>query len=93
MRRPENGLLGGILGLPTTEWRDLPWSFGEAACAATVQADWAEAGRVEHVFTHFALTLLVLRAEGEMDALWSVDLAGLPSVFAKAAQTARGALL
>ena len=88
VRRPGTGLLGGMLGLPTGEWRDRPWSVDEALAAAPASADWREAGRVQHVFTHFALTLLVLRAEGDMDAIWTRDLGGLPSVFLKAAQAA-----
>ena len=92
-RRPGEGLLGGMLGLPTTEWRGRPWSLDEAVAAAPAAADWREAGRVEHVFTHFALTLLVLRAEGDGEAVWTCDLSGLPSVFLKAARAGQGALL
>jgi A/G-specific adenine glycosylase len=44
IRRPPSGLLGGMLGLP------------EAPPAA---AAWQSAGAVEHVFTHFSLTLAV----------------------------------
>jgi A/G-specific adenine glycosylase len=96
VRRPAAGLLGGMLGLPTTDWGAAPLSFDEAVAAAPVAADWREAARVEHVFTHFALTLTVLRAEAEADevaALWSRDLGGLPSVFLKAARAGAGPLL
>jgi A/G-specific adenine glycosylase len=44
---------------------------------------------VEHVFTHFSLTLRLLRAEGEAGGvIWTSrdDLAALPSVFLKAAR-------
>jgi A/G-specific adenine glycosylase len=82
-RRERRGLLGGMLGLPT-----------ETAPAA---AEWREAGTVDHVFTHFALTLRLLCAEvekrGDGGIWWPVDRlgeAGLPTLFAKAA--ARGAL-
>ncbi len=88
VRRPPKGLLGGMLALPTSEWRAARWSEGEAVEAAPVSADWQKAGEVEHVFTHFSLTLQVLRAEGEADdVIWSPhrDLGGLPSVFLKAA--------
>ena len=52
----------------------------------------AEVGEIEHVFTHFALTLQVWRAEAGdegAEVIWSgyEDLAGLPSVFLKAART------
>jgi A/G-specific adenine glycosylase len=93
VRRPDSGLLGGMLGLPTTEWRDAAWSLADGAAAAPVPAAWREIGRVEHVFTHFSLSLLVLQAEGEMEAVWTDDLSGLPTVFRKAAEAGAGALL
>lgn len=98
VRRPHKGLLGGMLGLPTGEWRGTPWAFDDAVAAAPVAAAWREAGRVEHVFTHFALTLLVLEAEAAADrpeppnAVWTRDLAVLPSVFLKAARAGLGRL-
>ena len=81
VRRPAKGLLGGMLALPT-----------EAEPAA---ADWREAGAVDHVFTHFALTMELKCAEAERrpDGIWwpveRVGEAGLPTLFAKLA--ARGA--
>ena len=51
---------------------------------------------VEHVFTHFSLTLQLLRAEGEADdVIWSPrrDLDALPSVFLKAAKAGLSNLL
>ncbi len=88
VRRPPKGLLGGMLALPTSEWRALRWSEAEAVHAAPVAADWKSVGEVQHVFTHFSLTLQILRTEGEADdVIWSSqkDLGGLPSVFLKAA--------
>ena len=88
--RPPKGLLGGMLALPTTDWRAAPWSDTEIAAAAPVAADWRPAGEIDHVFTHFALTLRVFRCETDGDvagAEWSsrADLGALPSVFLKAA--------
>ena len=78
VRRPKRGLLGGMLALPTDE--------------APADADWREGGAVDHVFTHFALTMRLLCAEaperGE-GLWWPVDRiheAGLPTLFAKLAQ-------
>jgi A/G-specific adenine glycosylase len=90
VRRPDKGLLGGMLGLPTGDWRDKPWGAAEAAAAAPTVAEWRPLGQVEHVFTHFALTLTVLQAEADApaEAVWSEDLAALPSVFLKAARLA-----
>ncbi len=88
VRRPKSGLLGGMLGLPTSAWRDEPWSLEEGRAAAPVAGDWVAVADVKHVFTHFALTLSVLRAEADAppEAVL-VDEAGLqalPSVFLKA---------
>ncbi len=88
VRRPPKGLLGGMLGLPTSDWRATPWTDAEAVAAAPVGASWRDAGEIDHVFTHFALTLRVFRAEGTMDADWTprAGLEALPSVFLKAAR-------
>ncbi|MBV9931637.1 MAG: A/G-specific adenine glycosylase [Alphaproteobacteria bacterium] len=80
VRRPPKGLLGGMLALPEEEPAD---------------ADWSEAGAVEHVFTHFALTMRLLCAKTEAagDGLWHpidrLGEAGLPTLFARLAM--RGA--
>ncbi|WP_295241259.1 A/G-specific adenine glycosylase [uncultured Brevundimonas sp.] len=82
--RPEKGLLGGMLGLPTSDW-----TTGEPSAAAPTEADWREAGAVEHVFTHFSLTLTVMTARVDADAPYrwmpiEAARAALPTVFAKA---------
>lgn len=82
VQRPAKGLLGGMLGLPTSEWGAPP-----APPTPPVAAGWREAGAVEHVFTHFSLTLSVHTAEGEGDFLWTPAdeaLKALPTVFRKA---------
>jgi len=86
VRRPDKGLLGGMVGLPTSDWT-------EAApdAAPPVPADWTEAGAVDHVFTHFSLTLTVRVATGQGDFLWLPEaeaLAALPTVFRKALKRA-----
>ncbi len=56
--RPARGLLGGMLGLPGSEW-------GEAAPEPRppFAADWRDAGvEVRHTFTHFHLRLRVMVA-------------------------------
>jgi A/G-specific adenine glycosylase len=89
VRRPPKGLLGGMLGLPTSDWRGAAWSDDEAIAAAPISGDWRDRGAVEHVFTHFSLTLRVFAAEGEFDGdvVWMPreGLGALPSVFLKAA--------
>jgi A/G-specific adenine glycosylase len=89
VRRPPKGLLGGMLALPTSDWRSSRWSEAEALAAAPAEAPWRGVGEVEHVFTHFSLTLQLLRAEGDAQGvIWSPrrDLDALPSVFLKAAK-------
>lgn len=89
IQRQPKGLLGGMLGLPTSDWRAERWSDAEALAAAPAKANWRDAGEIEHVFTHFSLTLRVFRAEGAMTAdEWASGrgLEALPSVFLKAAR-------
>jgi len=96
VRRPPKGLLGGMLALPTTDWRGMGWDEAEALAAAPTAADWRSVGEVEHGFTHFTLTLRLWRAEGEADGLiWTPrrDLDALPSVFLKAARAGLSNLL
>ena len=72
-----------MLGLPTGDWSATPTETPSLA------ADWCEMGAVEHVFTHFSLTLEVRAAavDGHDAYQWmEVDAAraALPTVFAKA---------
>ncbi len=81
VKRPDKGLLGGMLGLPTSGW-----DAGEGS-GPPVVADWVEVGTVRHVFTHFELELAVMRADGEADLIWrevAEAEATLPTVFRKA---------
>jgi len=55
-RRPERGLLGGMLGFPGSPWDG-------AGGDAPLSADWQTAGEVRHTFTHFHLILTVHYAE------------------------------
>ena len=73
-----------MLGLPTGEW-----SMTVSAEMPPLTADWREMGAVEHVFTHFSLTLEVRAAavEGHDAYQWlevGAARAALPTVFAKA---------
>jgi A/G-specific adenine glycosylase len=61
-RRPEEGLLGGMMEIPSTPWRAEPWDEAEAAPFAPVKPRRWQAlpGLVGHTFTHFHLELAVL---------------------------------
>ncbi len=54
-RRPESGLLGGMLALPTSGWD------GAGRSAPPYNGDWQSIGEVRHTFTHFHLVLEVMR--------------------------------
>ncbi|MDD9991810.1 MAG: A/G-specific adenine glycosylase [Rhodospirillales bacterium] len=65
-RRPDEGLLGGMIELPTTPWRDEPWNLAEASAHAPQPLTWqALPEPVRHGFTHFEIELLVAAAEIE----------------------------
>jgi len=74
-QRPEAGLLGGMLEVPSTHWGDASPSKREALRSAPVTTSWITvAGSVVHVFTHFRLELVVYRAIVPVDAsftLWA----------------------
>jgi A/G-specific adenine glycosylase len=89
-RRPPKGLLGGMLELPSSPWGAPP---DEPLAHAPQNAAWKMApGEVEHVFTHFRLTLAVYAARvttEKADGLWlparDLEAAGLPSLMRKVA--------
>jgi A/G-specific adenine glycosylase len=56
-RRPEKGLLGGLVEFPTTDWSK---NFAVSDTHAPLKAKWQRRiGVVRHVFTHFPLELTV----------------------------------
>jgi A/G-specific adenine glycosylase len=87
LRRPEKGLLGGMLGLPGTQWAE------KAASPPQLeeQARWRHAGTVAHSFTHFHLELDVMIAtapdsfSAAPDHIWlKPETARLPTIMKKA---------
>ncbi|MBB5746513.1 A/G-specific adenine glycosylase [Brevundimonas variabilis] len=88
VRRPDKGLLGGMIGLPTSDWGEGP------EVTDPVVADWRDAGAIEHVFTHFSLTLQVrVATAAAKDVIWLEEaeaMSALPTVFAKALVRAGG---
>ncbi len=93
-RRPDKGLLGGMLGWPTGEWTQKPNDCPPFA------ADWATLpGEVRHTFTHFHLILRVRTAtcpdgfapqQGFWVAKHDFRPSDLPTVMRKAYDLARG---
>ncbi len=90
-RRPEKGLLGGMMEIPSTEWREDGWTKSAAARVAPVPANWTPlSGLVRHTFTHFHLELEVFAANvpaKKADGVWCLpDRLGdyaLPTVMKK----------
>jgi A/G-specific adenine glycosylase len=95
-RRAPDGLLGGMIEVPSSPWRE--GALDREACleAAPVPAKWqALPGIVRHVFTHFELHLEVVTAhaptarmaDGVADAQWCpidrLDQMALPTVMKK----------
>ena len=77
VRRPDKGMLGGMRALPGGEWVDGP----------PVESPIVS---VDHGFTHFDLTLALVRseatdaaAEGEWWPISDLDAAGLPTLYRK----------
>ena len=89
--RPDKGLLGGMLGFPTTDWSNDP------APAPPVDADWVTLNEVaKHTFTHFHLELTVMTtttARTPTRGFWvpkaDFDPKSLPTVMRKVAATLR----
>lgn len=93
-RRPESGLLGGMLGFPGDGWDG-------AGGEAPFQAEWREIGEIRHTFTHFHLYLTLRLAElpqggqplrGQFLTRAAFRPADLPTVMRKAYDLVRGSL-
>ena len=96
-RRPPEGLLGGMLEVPSTEWTGIPPAAGAVYAAMPIKIEFKHLpGAVMHVFTHFRLELTVHRvrlrrgarlATIESPWLWlptdRLDGEALPSVMRK----------
>lgn len=97
-RRPEKGLLGGMMEVPGSEWTEKPSNSD-----APLQAQWRRlSGKVEHTFTHFHLEITVFAAMVEdaepppycrWIAAQDVDAEALPSVMRKVVAHARKMVL
>ncbi|MDF1735535.1 MAG: A/G-specific adenine glycosylase [Minwuia sp.] len=95
-RRPDRGLLGGMVMPPSTDWRDeQAWETAETERQAPVATDWKPLnGAVSHTFTHFHFQMQVWvghlrsgRGFDSADDIWSppdqLDRLALPTVAKK----------
>jgi len=99
-KRPDRGLLGGMIEVPGSDWTSAAAAAAEGPDAAPYPAEWRRiAAPVEHVFTHFSLTLEIYTATfgaavpAPAGHYWAeaADVPGeaLPSVMRKAIEAAR----
>ncbi len=97
MRRPERGLLAGMMQVPTTDWTTEPPDIDEIARVRPHARRWRRLPEpVRHIFTHFELDLVVEMARAQQqprgDGQWwplpRFAQAGLPTVFRKAVAAA-----
>jgi A/G-specific adenine glycosylase len=93
-RRPEQGLLGGLYGLPTTSWKE-ERTEETPPSALSFLSSWQEGPSFTHHFTHFLLQVQVRKAHlprpipfFRSDWFWvpeeQLSLHALPTVFRKA---------
>ena len=90
-RRPEKGLLGGMMEVPSTPWGADGWTLETALPHAPLGADWTPvAGEVRHTFTHFHLEIRLLAARAartQQGQVWArldeLDDHALPTVMRK----------
>jgi A/G-specific adenine glycosylase len=98
-KRADQGLLGGMMEIPSTPWAEASSTVVGASRIAPVRGDWWRVpGEVVHTFTHFRLELAVHRALVPVDAeltFWAepdrcqwvhrrdLDRAALPGVMRK----------
>jgi A/G-specific adenine glycosylase len=101
-RRPRQGLLGGMIEFPSTDWRADAWSPADVQAAAPFDLQWeARPGTVRHTFTHFHLELRLWagrrdgmgEASGDASGFWwpadDLDALALPTLMKKVARLAR----
>ncbi|MDQ1232100.1 A/G-specific adenine glycosylase [Sphingomonas sp. SORGH_AS_0879] len=95
VRRPDKGMLGGMRALPTGPWEDDRPGLADAPG----KGPWTMLNEtVVHGFTHFELELALAKSEGEPDdsgagEWWPIaelGTAGLPTLFARAADRLKG---
>lgn len=81
-RRPDKGLLGGMMGWPGSDWVE-----GDPTPAPPFKADWEKlSGDVRHTFTHFHLILQVYlthTAPNDLPLIQNFNPSDLPTVMRK----------
>lgn len=76
-KRPEKGMLAGMIGFPTSEWIDVSEKLPESVNKKLF---------IKHVFTHFSLRLycvVIHKKTQNMIDVKDVESIGLPTLFKK----------
>ncbi|WP_156798479.1 A/G-specific adenine glycosylase [Ahrensia sp. R2A130] len=84
IRRPEDGMLGGMQAPPSTDWSSkVDGATGIAA--APFVADWKQGESITHTFTHFHIELEVWSAQVDapIQGKWMSEINDLPTLFRK----------
>lgn len=104
IKRPDRGLLGGMLAFPSAGWDQHGQASTVGLEAAPFAADWAILdASVQHVFTHFALEMQVavthldtdarLELVDDVEARWFIPRAAdLPSLMRKVLKAAQNSV-
>ena len=69
-KRPAKGLLGGLMGFPTSPWEEVS---DDALKFAPIEGKWMPVdGTITHTFTHFHLTFSIVRTvvEHKTEGVW-----------------------
>lgn len=92
-RRPENGLLGGMMEIPSTPWQEADWNVEDALKFSPARvSDWRSLpGVINHTFSHFHLQLSLIAGHARSPelalGLWcpltELDAQALPTIMRK----------
>ncbi len=93
-RRPDRGLLGGMMQTPLTPWLEKEPTAKMVAHWAPIDATWRRLpGSIKHGFTHFEVRLILMAAkvdsgcETVLEGLWcsldDLDRVALPTMMKK----------
>lgn len=92
-RRPDKGLLGGTLALPTSQWLADSKDLSRPSFIEAVKCESYKKAHIDHSFTHFDLKLTLRRAENYTATVpegyfWTpreeIEIQSFPTVFKKA---------
>jgi len=90
-QRPEQGLLGGMIEIPSSTWLEMPPHHTPTTPIAACHADWQLLPiQIRHSFTHFDLYIEIMYAKGktkDKNGFWesatNLDTHALPSLMQK----------